>query len=144
MIAPISQIYIANDHIRSLQIFLFNATRLCLLIQPSFHPFCRNCPLTIHSTWIGLETCPIPIYRYRFEAYSHQYVEYPMMLPERLELMKVRKESNIYSLLVFLVSTLFLSLVVTIRLFQSDSILIQTRQKIMTTHSSDWLHSPPS
>ena len=60
-----------------------------------------------------------------------------MMSPERVELIQERKESNIYHLLVFLVSTLFLSLVVAGRLFESDSILLQTWRKMMKTHSSD-------
>ena len=116
---------------------------------PPFHPLCRHSPLTIHSTWIGLKTFRITIYRSCFEACLLQYVEYSMMVlgdmmsPEQLDLVKVKKESNISSLLVFLVFTLFLSLVATSRLFESDSILVQTWQKITTTHSSDWLHSPP-
>ena len=117
---------------------------------PSFHPLFRHCPLTIHSTWIGLKTWPIPIYRSRFEACLPQYVENSMMLlgdmmsPERLEFMKARKEYNISSLLVFLVSTMLIYLVAAGRLFESNSIILQTCQKVLTTHYSYWLHSTPS
>ena len=90
------------------------------------------------------------IYRSRFEAYLPQYVEnlmmvlWDMMSPEQVELMKFRKESKISSLLVFLFSTMFLSLVAAGRMFKSDSILLQTWWKILKTHTSDWMHSPPS
>ena len=102
-----------------------------LLQPPPFWPFYRYYPLTIHSTWIVLNTCPITIFMYRFEACLPKYVENSMMvlgnmmLPERVELMKVRKDFNIFPLLVFLVSTLFISLVVAGQLFESDSIILQ-------------------
>ena len=67
-----------------------------------------------------------------------------IMSPDRVELMKLRKDYNIHSLLVFIVSTLLLYLVEAGRLFESDSILLQTWRKILTTHSSDWLISPHS
>ena len=66
-----------------------------------------------------------------------------MMSSERLELMKLSKDSNISSLLVFLVSMMLISLVMAGPMFESDSIILHTWWKIMTTNSSDWLHSPP-
>ena len=119
--------------------------------SPYFHPLCRHSPLTIHNTCIRLKTCPIPIYISFFEACLLQYVEYSMVvlgdmvLPERVELVKVRKESNISSLLVFWFSKLFLYFLASSRMFESDSILIKTWQKILTTHSSvtGWIHHPP-
>ena len=92
---------------------------------PSFHPL-------LYSTWIGLKTFPIPIYSSRFEACLPQYVENSMMVlagmvsPQWVELMKVRKEPNISSLLLFIFSTLLLSLVEAYRLLEYDSILLQT------------------
>ena len=121
------------------------------LPQPlSYQLLCRQTPLNIHSKWIWLKTYQIPIHRLCFEVCLFQYVEYSMMvlgdmmLPERVDMMKFRKDYNISSLLVFLVSTLFLSLAAASRMFESDSILLQTRRKILTTHSPNWLHSPPS
>ena len=111
------------------------------LHTPSFHPLFRHCPLTLHSTWIRLNTCPIPIYRSRFEACLPQYVEYSMMVlgdvvsPEQVDLMKVGNYSNSSYLLVILVSTMFLSLVASGLLFESDSILLHTWRKL-------WQHIP--
>ena len=117
---------------------------------PSFYHLWRHCLLTVHSTWIGLKTCQIKIHRSRFEACLPKYVENPMivfrdtMLTEQVELIKVSKESNISSSLVFLVSTLLLDLVADGWLFESGSFPLQTWQKFLTTHSSDWKNSPPS
>ena len=66
------------------------------------------------------------IYRSRFEVCLPQYVEKSkmvlgdMMSPERVEFIKIRKDSNIYSFLVFLISTMLLSLVADGRLFDSN------------------------
>ena len=63
-----------------------------------------------------------------------------MMSPDRVNLIKVRKESNISSLLVFMFSKLFFYLVAAGQLFESDSIILQTWQKILTTDPSNWMH----
>ena len=66
------------------------------------------------------------IYRSRFEVCLPQYVEKSkmvlgdMMSPERVEFINIRKDSNIYSFLVFLISTMLLSLVADGRLFDSN------------------------
>ena len=112
-------------------------------------PFLVADPFTIHSTWIGLKTCPILIYRSCFEAWLSQYFWYSMMMlgytmsPERVDILKIRKESKISHLLVCIVSMLLLFLIVAGQLFESDSILLQTWKEILKTHSFDWLHSPP-
>ena len=67
-----------------------------------------------------------------------------MMSPERVELMKVRKDYNISSLLVFLVSTMFLSLVADDLMFESNSILLQNLRKIWQhIPLTGWIHHPP-
>ena len=64
-----------------------------------------------------------------------------IMSLERVELMKVKKESNLSSSLVFLVSIVLLFLFAAGQLFESNSILFHIWQKILTTYSSDWMHS---
>ena len=61
-----------------------------------------------------------------------------------VEIIKVRKESNISSLLLFLVYTLFLYLLASGQLFESDSILLHTWRKFgQHIPPTGCIHHPP-